>query len=135
MVIAFGGLNWPGRDVVAEPRHARRKSRSISDMIQAQTKFRRCSLASLAWSLIAFVSHGVAMSMAADIAMAIARRERVDDQAQRLSSIGVFDLFAWSAGLIALLLALYAARGETPRMRVLVLAAAVVANVWNLVAA
>jgi hypothetical protein len=101
-------------------------------MNQSQT-IRRCSRASLAWSAIAVVSHCAAMSMAATAVMAIAQRHRLDDQAQRLSFNSVYDVFAWSAGAIALLLALYAARGETPRMRTLVLGAAVVVNLWNLV--
>jgi hypothetical protein len=101
-------------------------------MNQSQT-FRRCSCASLAWSLGAFVSHSVAMSMAAGVAVAIAQRNRLDNQAQQLSYIGVYDVFAWSAGVVALLLALYSARRETPRMRTIVLTAAVVANLWNFV--
>jgi hypothetical protein len=83
-------------------------------------------------SLIAFISHLAAMQMAASVAIEIAQRQRLADQAQRLSYNGAFDLVAWTAGAIALVLAFVAARGEMPRMRTLIFAAALVANLWNL---
>ncbi|MGH7135105.1 MAG: hypothetical protein ACREHD_05150 [Pirellulales bacterium] len=92
----------------------------------------RWGFASLACSFIAFISHIAAMRMAASVVMAIAQRQRLADQAQRLSYNSAFDSVAWTAGALALVLALIVARGETPRMRTFIFAAAVVANLWNL---
>lgn len=92
----------------------------------SQTTARKWTHASLACSFIAFISHIAAMRMAASVAIAIAQRQRLADQAQRLSYNGAFDLVAWTAGALALVLALVVARAETPRMRTFIFAAAVV---------
>jgi hypothetical protein len=94
--------------------------------------FRRWSRASLACSVIAFISHCAAMAIVARVVSAFAQgRAYYADQAQRFADAGAFDLVALTGGVLAIVLALVAARGETPRMRMLVFAAAVIANLWN----
>src|SRR5690348_8565314 len=99
-------------------------------MNQVRT-IRRWSHASLACSLGALVSHTIAMSVTSTVVVAIAQRQPLGDQAQRIASADALNAMAIAAGFIALMLALLAARRETPRMRTLVFTAAVVANVWN----
>lgn len=71
------------------------------------------------------------MSASSTIVIAIAQRQRLADEAERLSYIGAIDVAAFVAGAVSLVLAFVASRREPPRVRTLVFAAALIANVWN----
>lgn len=90
------------------------------------------AIASLACSLIAFISHTAAMAASAKLALAIAEGGKTADEAQRLSLNVALDLVAWTAGGMAVVIAVLAAQSLTPRMRMLIFSAAAVANVWTL---
>lgn len=107
--------------------------RHSPDMCTA-TNIRRCNLASLVCSLIAFLSRGAAISMAASVVTAIARGQRLTDEAQRLAYSGAFDLVAWTAGICAVLLAFLGATDKTQPMPAFVFVAAVVVNICNFLA-